>query len=82
VGSEVQDREFANHVARRQAAGDWAAERLPADAPACVRPNDETHRASDWRLADGGQWVCGVCHPPAPALDIERRTETNREETR
>lgn len=25
----------------------------------------EHHRASDWRLADCGPRVCGICHPPA-----------------
>jgi hypothetical protein len=26
------------------------------------------HRPSDWRAADGGPVVCGVCHPPAPGV--------------
>jgi hypothetical protein len=31
------------------------------------------HRATDWRLAQGGPIVCGVCHPPASGLDVTRR---------
>jgi hypothetical protein len=38
------------------------------------------HRPSDWRLRSGpgraaGPVVCGVCHPPAPGLNIARRGE-------
>jgi hypothetical protein len=30
------------------------------------------HRGTDWRLASGGPLVCGVCHPPAPQLEVVR----------
>lgn len=36
--------------------------------PVC--PYDR-HRLHDWRLAAGGPVVCGVCHPPAPGLEVE-----------
>lgn len=25
---------------------------------------------TDWRLAEGGPVVCGVCHPPVKGLDV------------
>jgi putative DNA primase/helicase len=31
----------------------------------------EHHRPSDWRLADGGPRVCGICHPPAAGIDVK-----------
>jgi len=40
---------------------------LLPDAP-CGHP---AHRATDWRLAEGGATVCGICHPAARGLDIE-----------
>lgn len=30
------------------------------------------HRGEDWKLASGGPVVCGVCHPPARGLKVER----------
>lgn len=42
---------------------------------ACAYPR---HRGSDWRLAAGGPLVCGVCHPPAPGLDIVNHQEDDR----
>jgi hypothetical protein len=30
--------------------------------PPCERHG---HAGREWRLASGGQWVCGVCHPPS-----------------
>ena len=30
------------------------------------------HRETDWRLVSGGPVACGVCHPPARGLDVER----------
>ena len=29
------------------------------------------HAGHEWRLANGGPWVCGVCHPPVAGLDVE-----------
>jgi hypothetical protein len=34
----------------------------------------ERHRPSDWRLADGGPRVCGICHPPAAGIDAKAAT--------
>jgi putative DNA primase/helicase len=34
----------------------------------------ERHRPSDWRLADGGPRVCGICHPPAAGIDAKPAT--------
>ena len=42
---------------------DWA-----SDGPPC-----SIHRGREWRLADGGPWTCGACHPPADGLEIEWR---------
>jgi hypothetical protein len=35
-------------------------------ANVCRHPPEEY-----WRLAGGGKWICGVCHPPA-VHEVER----------
>jgi hypothetical protein len=39
-----------------------------------TRPVDvcDRHPGQEWRVADGGVWTCGVCHPPAAGLEVER----------
>lgn len=32
----------------------------------------ECHRGSDWRLSPEHPPRCGVCHPPAGGLEVER----------
>jgi hypothetical protein len=44
------------------------------DAPAWASDQPcryQRHRRTDWQLRAGGPVVCGVCHPPAPGLDVE-----------
>lgn len=78
MGSGRQDREQTRAVESRAAWGDLAAQlRAGADSVSCVRPDELAHRRTDWRLPatdelEAGPWVCGLCHPPAPA-DVERR---------
>lgn len=61
------DREITAKGTARSSSGavDLALE-LVGELPAC--PYDR-HRSTDWRLAEGGPVVCGICHPPAPGLD-------------
>jgi hypothetical protein len=34
------------------------------------------HRPYDWRLPHSRVPVCGICHPPPPALTIHQRDTT------
>jgi len=49
--------------AKKAKAANMASRRDPAP---CAY---EHHRPSDWRLADGGPRVGGICHPPAPGVE-------------
>lgn len=88
MGSEVQDREFARHVENRQAMGDLAAGLLAGEpVVSCAQARNPAHRATDCRPHDWdpsrddhpdrgdprGPWVCGICHPPLPGAEVERR---------
>lgn len=71
MASPTFDREISNRAAARSSMGALAC--VPAGfeigpCPYCA------HRGDDWQLASGGPMVCGVCHPPAPGLDIRRST--------
>ena len=45
--------------------GRVAARTIELAEPAC---SDTRHRGRDWAMPDAAVWICGVCHPPAPAL--------------
>jgi len=69
MGSEQLNREIAAKVAARSSPGLAAAALALGRLPTCPYP---AHRETDWRLGDG-PLVCGVCHPPAPGLDMGGR---------
>lgn len=75
-----QARERERDVHARNAASDLAVRFIPPGVPACIRWDDPDHRATDWRVrrprpGEGQPWVCGLCHPPHPQADVERRAE-------
>jgi hypothetical protein len=39
-----------------------------------ISPCGCLQRNRDWRLATGGLWVCGLCHPPAERIEVEWRS--------
>lgn len=48
----------------------------PTRAPVLAPPDPDApciyirHRDTDWRLAEGGPVVCGVCHPAPPQMAV------------